>query len=145
MTGRIGNSSTFLRGLSGLSLKVLKTLLTTGCRQGKKRVELSLEFKRNFIDTLVIEHQLCKQKGNLLGRNYRVCLNYSIRGSVGHLQSKYDLSCLLYFGLHCEMVCKQRKYIPFRSNYTKRWALGLHNMHTSHKQAFSPNPKLKHQ
>lgn len=145
MTGRIANSSTFLRGLSGLSLKMLKTLLTTGCRQRKKRVEGSLEFKRNLIDTLIIEHQHCKQKGNLLGRNYRVCLNYSIRGSVGHLQSKSDPSCLLCFGLHREMVCKQREYIPFRRNYTKRWALGLHIMHTSHKQAFSPNPKLKHQ
>jgi len=41
----------------------------------RKRVEDSIEFKRNFIGTLVIEHQYCKQKEDLLGSNCRVHLH----------------------------------------------------------------------
>lgn len=35
--------------------------------------------------------------------------------------------------------------LSFYKKLHQKWALGLHIMHTSPKQAFSPNPKLKHQ
>lgn len=72
-------------------------------REGE-RVEDTIAFKRNFVGTFTIEHQYCKQKGDLLGKNYRVHLHWSLRESAGYLQSKSDPPSVLCFGLHYEVV-----------------------------------------
>lgn len=73
-----------------------------GWREG--RAEDTIAFKRHFIGTFMIEHQYCKQKGDLLGKNYRVHLYWSLKGSAAYLQSKSDPPSVLCFGLHYEVV-----------------------------------------
>lgn len=53
-----------------------------GWREG--RAEDTIAFKRHFIGTFMIEHQYCKQKGDLLGKNYRVHLYWSLKGSAAY-------------------------------------------------------------
>lgn len=49
MSGRIANGSIFLRGLSELPLKMLKTSPTTGRRQEKKELKALLNLRETLL------------------------------------------------------------------------------------------------